>query len=583
MTKDSRQQDRDSLDAKPLASLALARGWLFDFIRPHLGRLALVFALSLAASGLALVQPYITKLLIDDGLIAGDFRMVAVLCAAMLVAALLGAGLSALNRWHYVTASSRILFALRESVFRHLQTLSPSFYARVRTGDLMTRLDGDLAEVQRFAVDSALALLNGVIVLIGAVALMLSLSWQLSLIAFALLPLQLLLLRYLRPRIEAMTRDLRGQASGLSSFLFERLSAVKFIQSIAGEAREARRLSGLQDDYFHGLRRLQMVNLAATTAPSLLTLVGTVFVFLAGGAMVIDGGLTLGTLIAFTAYLARATGPVHTLLGLWVALKRAQVSLERVCAITAERPAVETPAQPTPLPASAAGAIELEAVSFGYPDQARPVFENASASLPAGTKIAITGVSGAGKTTLIDLLHRHFDPEAGRITLDGVDLRDLSLAELRRSVAVVAQDCVLLPGTIADNIRYAVPEASDDSLREAATRAGAHDFIADQPEGYAAEVGTRGLKLSGGQRQRLAIARALLQDPLVLILDEATSGVDTETERAIADSIDQLFAGRTRIVISHRSTLAGDADAVFEVSNGKLTPITRGEIRTATG
>ncbi|MCG8359221.1 MAG: ABC transporter ATP-binding protein/permease, partial [Kiloniellales bacterium] len=484
---------------------------------------------------------------------------------------------------HYVTASSRILFALRESVFRHLQTLSPSFYARVRTGDLMTRLDGDLAEVQRFAVDSALALLNGVIVLIGAVALMLSLSWQLSLIAFALLPLQLLLLRYLRPRIKAMTRDLRGQASGLSSFLFERLSAVKFIQSIAGEAREARRLSGLQDDYFHGLRRLQMVNLAAATAPSLLTLVGTVFVFLAGGAMVIEGGLTLGTLIAFTAYLARATGPVHTLLGLWVALKRAQVSLERVCAITAERPAVETPALPTPLPASAAGAIELETVSFGYPDQARPVFENASASLPAGTKIAITGVSGAGKTTLIDLLHRHFDPEAGRITLDGVDLRDLSLAALRRSVAVVAQDCVLLPGTIADNIRYAVPEANEDALREAATRAGAHDFIAAQPEGYAAEVGTRGLKLSGGQRQRLAIARALLQDPLVLILDEATSGVDTETERAIADSIDQLFAGRTRIVISHRSTLAGDADAVFEVSNGKLTPITRGEIRTATG
>ena len=552
-------------------------------MKPHLRRLALVFLLSLSASALALVQPYITKLLIDDGLIAGDFKTVAILCAIMLVAALLGAGLSAVNRWHYVTASSRILFALRESVYRHLQTLSPAFFAKVRTGDLMARLDGDLAEVQRFAVDSALALLNGVIVLIGAIALMLGLSWQLSLIAFALLPLQLLLLKALRPRIEAMTRDLRGQASGLSSFLFERLSAVKFIQSIAGEAREAKRLAGLQEDYFHGLRRLQMVNLAASTAPSLLTLIGTIFVFLAGGAMVIEGGLTLGTLIAFTAYLARATGPVHTLLGLWVAMKRAQVSLERVCAITAEQPAVETPEVPKPLPAAHAGAIELEAVTFGYPDQERPVFAGANASLPAGAKIAIAGVSGAGKSTLIDLLQRHFDPLAGRITLNGIDLRELSLAELRRSVAVVAQDCVLLPGTIADNIRYAVPKADETALREAAARAGADDFIMAQPEGYATEVGSRGLKLSGGERQRIAIARALLQDPLVLILDEATSGVDTATERAIGAAIDRLFAGRTRIVISHRSTLSGGADFAFEVSDGKLVPIPRDETRAATG
>jgi len=527
MKEETGQEGGDSLGAKQPVSLAAARTWLFDFVKPHLQRLALVFLLSLLASALALVQPYITKLLIDDGLIAGDFRTVAILCAIMLIAALLGAGLSAVNRWHYVTASSRILFALRESVYRHLQTLSPAFFAKVRTGDLMARLDGDLAEVQRFAVDSALALLNGVIVLVGAIALMISLSWELSLIAFALLPLQLLLLKALRPRIEAMTRDLRGQASSLSSFLFERLSAVKFIQSIAGEAREAKRLAGLQDDYFHGLRRLQMVNLAASTAPSLLTLVGTIFVFLAGGAMVIEGGLTLGTLIAFTAYLARATGPVHTLLGLWVALKRAQVSLERVCAITAERPAVETPEVPKPLPASRAGTIELKAVTFGYPDQERPVFEGASASLPAGAKIAIAGVSGAGKSTLIDLLQRHFDPQGGHIALNGVDLRDLSLAELRRGVAVVAQDCVLLPGTIADNIRYAVPEANDAALREAAIQAGAHDFIMAQPEGYASQVGSRGLKLSGGERQRIAIARALLQDPLVLILDEATSGVDT--------------------------------------------------------
>ena len=562
---------------------ALSGAWLFAFVRPQLARLGLVFGLSLAASGLALVQPYVTKLLIDDGLLAGDFAMVAWLCGAMLLAALAGAGLSALNRWHYVTASSRILFALRESLFRHLEGLSPAFYARVRTGDLMARLDGDLAEVQRFAVDSALALLNGVIVLVGAVALMLALSWQLSLIAFALLPLQLLLLRALRPRVESMTRDLRAQASGLSSFLFERLSAMKFIQSVAAEAREARRLGGLQDDYFFGLRRLQMLNLAATTAPSLLTLLGTIGVFLVGGAMVIEGALTLGTLIAFTAYLARATGPVHTLLGLWVAMKRAQVSLERVGAIAAARPAVEQAADAAAPRPEGAGRITLEEVTFGYPGQGAPLFEAASAELPGGAKIAIGGVSGAGKSTLIDLLQRHFDPQAGAIRLDGLDLRALEIAALRRRVAVVAQDCVLLPGSVADNIRYAAPEADAAALRAAAERAGAAAFIEALPEGYDSQVGTRGLKLSGGQRQRIAIARALLQDPLVLILDEATSGVDTETELAIGAAIDRLFAGRTRIVIGHRSTLSSGADLAFELAEGRLLPVALDQSRAGMG
>ena len=562
-----------------MSELALTRDWLFSFVRPHLGRLGGVFLLSVAASGLALVQPYVTKLLIDDGLIAGDFGMVALLCGAMLAAALIGAALSALNRWHYITASSRILFALREHLFRHLQSLSPAFYARVRTGDLMARLDGDLAEVQRFAVDSALALLNGVIVLIGAIALMLALSWQLSLIAFALLPLQLLLLRALRPRIESMTRDLRAQASDLSSFLFERLSAMKFIQSVAAEGREARQLSGLQDGYFLGLRRLQMFNLAATTAPTLLTLLGTVGVFLAGGAMVIEGGLTLGTLIAFTAYLARATGPVHTLLGLWVAMKRAQVSLERVGAIAAERPAVAEAEDARALPEGGAGTIEIEGVSFAYPDQPEPVLEAASARLPGGCKVSVAGASGAGKSTLIDLLQRHFDPAAGAIRLDGVDLRSLRVAELRRRVAVVAQDCVLLPGSVADNIRYAAPQADDAAVRAAAEQAGAAGFIEALPQGYDSEVGARGLKLSGGQRQRIAIARALLQNPLVLILDEATSGVDTETEQAIGAAIDRLFAGRTRLFIGHRTTLSGDADLLLEVAGGRLTLLDSGQAR----
>ena len=567
--------------AEVSADTADRRRWLYGFLRPQLGRLAVVFLLSLGASALALAQPYLTKLLIDDGLLAGDFGTLALVAAAMLAAALLGAGLTALNRWHYVTASGRVLFALRESVYRHLQRLSPAYYARVRAGDVMARLDGDVAEVQRFAVDSALALLNGVLVLCGALALMLSLSWKLSLIAFALLPLQVLLLRVLRPRIEVLTREQRAQAGGISAFLYDRLSAMKLVQSAGAEAREAQGLAGLQADYFTGLRRLQMFNLAATTAPSLLTLLGTVLVFLAGGAMVIEGALTLGTLVAFTAYLARASGPVHTLLGLWVALARARVSLQRVGEIMAEAPAVRAPAAPRCLPREARGEIVLEAVGFRYPEREAGVLEAASARLPAGAKVAIAGASGAGKTTLIDLLQRHFDPSAGRITLDGIDLRQLDPGALRRRVAVVAQDSLLIPGSVADNIRYARPEAGAEAVAEAARRAGAADFIAALPQGYATEVGTRGLKLSGGQRQRIALARALLQDPLVLILDEATSGVDSAMERNIAAAIDRLFAGRTRIVIGHRSTLVRDADLAFELSGGRLRPQDAGRRRAA--
>ena len=524
----------------------------------------------MAASGLALFQPYIIKLLIDDGLIARDFAMVAWMSGLMFVAAILGAGLAALNRWHYVTASGRILFALRESVYRHLTALSPFFYGRMRSGDLMARLDGDIAEVQRFAVDSALALLNGVIVLAGALALMLALSWELSLIAFALLPVQVLLLRVLRPRIESQTRDLRVQASGLSSFLYDTLSAMKYIQSVGAGGREAGMLTRLQDAYFLGLRRLQMFNLAAATLPSLLTLLGTVLVFLAGGWMVVENRLSLGTLVAFTAYVARASGPVHTLLGLWVAVKRARVSLERVREITDEKPLVTSPPEPRRLPAAAAGALTFESVHFAYPGGKGAVLDHASASFAGGAKIAIGGLSGAGKTTLIDLLQRHYDPDAGHILLDGVDLRELDLEDLRRHVAIVAQDTVLLPGTIADNIRYAAPQANEPEMREAAMLAGADEFIDSLPEGYATEVGPRGMKLSGGQRQRLAIARAILQDPLILVLDEATSGVDTKTELAIGKSIDALFASRTRIVIGHRSTLPRNADAGFTLARGKL-------------
>ena len=292
--------------------------------------------------------------------------------------------------------------------------------------------------------------------------------------------------------------------------------------------------------------------------------------FAGGGYLVITDALTLGTLVAFTAYLARATGPVNTLLGLYVALRRARVSLVRVLEVTDAAPHVAAPIQPCDLPAAASSDLRFEGVTFAYPDIDEPVLREVSASIPSGTKVAVSGASGAGKTTLIDLMQRHFDPLAGRILLGGIDLKDLPLSDLRRRVAVVAQDTVLFSGSLMENVRYAAPDAPREDVMAAIRSARVDGFAELLPEGYDTQVGSRGTILSGGQRQRVAIARALLQDPLILVLDEATTGVDAETEAQIAEAIDHLFHDRTRIFISHHTAIAADATLVFDLTDGHL-------------
>ena len=555
------------IDSQNPEALQSALRWLYSFVRPHRLAIAGLLGLSVCASALVLVQPWLTKLLIDDGLLARNFPMLVLIAGLMIVAGLLGTALSGINRYLHTRLSGRMLFALRDDLYRHLQTLSPSFYGQRRIGDLMSRLDGDVAEIQRFAVDSLFSAVSSVIGLVVALAMLLTLSWKLSLLALVMIPLDVLWLRWMRRKVERDVRQLRERSADMSSFMVETLPVMKFIQSAGQQQREARRLENLGQGYMSQLLRLQVTEFFTQAVPGTLTSLSRACAFLIGGYWVVQGTWQLGALIAFSTYLGMAVGPVQSLLGLYVAIQRMTVSLGRVMELRGEQPTVLTPATPQPLPAS--GDLRFDDVHFSHPGRSTTL-RGIQASIPYGLKVALSGGSGVGKSTLIDLLQRHHDPQSGRVLLGEVDLRELDLFQLRRRIAVVSQDIVLFRGSLADNLAYAVPDASREAIAEVARLAQLDSLIASLPEGLDSPLGERGQQLSGGQKQRIAIARALLQDPLILVLDEATSAVDEATEREVIEAIDRLFAGRTRILISHRPSTLADADLRFELLDGVL-------------
>ena len=566
------------VDSSDPALMRQALAWLYGFVRPHQRAIGLLLGLSLGASLLALAQPWLVKTLIDEGLLAKDYQTLWQMAAIMIGAGLLGTVLAGVNRYLHTRLSGRILFALRDDLYRHLQQLSPTFYGRRRMGDILSRLDGDVAEIQRFAVDSLFSAVSAVIGLVGAVALMLMLSWQLSLLLALLVPIEVLWLRWMRRKVEREVRSLRERSADVSSFLVETLPAMKFIQAAGQQSREAGRLDALGQGYMRQLLKVQVTEFFTQAIPGTLTSWCRACAFLVGGWWVIQGTWQLGALIAFSTYMGMAVGPVQSLLGLYVAVQRMAVSLGRVMELKREAVAVRPAAHPQPMP-DGPGELRLEALSFAHEGRQGAVLSNVQVCVPGGLKVAIRGASGVGKSTLIDLLQRFYDPDAGRILLDGIDLRDLDLAALRRRIAVVSQDIVLFRGTLAQNLAYGVPEASRAELERVVRLARLDSLVESLPLGLDGLLGERGQQLSGGQKQRIAIARAVLQAPAILVLDEATSAVDEATEREVIAAIDQLFAGRTRILISHRASTLADADLHLQLHDGQLQALAQEAVK----
>ncbi|MDX2033701.1 MAG: peptidase domain-containing ABC transporter [Blastocatellia bacterium] len=533
------------------------------FVAPYRGRLALVLFISLFSTLLGLVQPYIAKLLIDEALLNRSVRALWLVAGGMVVAAALGFAMSILASYRYTAVSAEVLFDMRLAVYRHLQRLSPRFYARTKLGEIVSRINNDVAEVQRVAADTALALISNLLFLLGSAAIMIWLNGPLFLLSVALVPPAILALRRYQRRLTGQVREVRERSAEIGSFLIETLMGARLVAASSAEAREVDRFRGHNRGFIDALLRMQLTSYLAGAMPGTILALSTAAVFVYGGLQVIDRRMTIGGLVAFMAYHMRLLGPVQSLFGMYANLATARVSLRRVFEL------LDTPAEVADAPdaaplARAAGEIVFDRVTFRH-DRENLVLDAVSFRIPAGTTCAIIGPSGAGKSSIADLLLRFYDPESGVVRLDGRDLRQLRLADLRRAVALVDQTPFLMNATVAENLAYAAPGADRAQLAAAARAAAIHDFIARLPEGYDTRLGERGLALSAGERQRLAIARALLARPAVLVLDEPTAALDPANERTLTTTLREALPDATLILITHREALAAIADQVIEL------------------
>jgi ATP-binding cassette, subfamily B, bacterial len=461
----------------------------------------------------------------------------------------------------YTRVSAEILFDMRLEMYRHLQRLSPRFYARTRLGDVMSRINNDVGEIQRIAAETALAWVGNVLFLAGTVAMLAWLDFRLFLVTVATAPLGVWALVRYRKRLETEIGTLRQRSADIGSFLIETLQAVKLVVVSNAQDREVGRFRERNDAFVRALMSMQLLTYLSGGLPGLILSASTGAVFVYGGLRVIEGSITVGTFVAFMAYQMRFLPPLQALMGMYANLATVRVSLRRVSEVLDQPVEIQEAAAPVALPLLR-GDITFDDVTVSF-ERGAPVLEHLSFSIRAGEVVAIVGPSGSGKSTIADLILRLLDPDLGVVRIDGHDLRTVRLDDLRRRVALVDQEPCMLHATIAENIRYARPDASDAEVAQAARQASLDAFIDGLPQRFDTVVGERGMALSAGERQRIALARAFLTSPAVLVLDEPSSSLDPENERRVVDGYEAAMRGRTTIVITHRLELARRADRIL--------------------
>ncbi|MGH7530719.1 MAG: ABC transporter ATP-binding protein, partial [Gemmatimonadales bacterium] len=511
----------------------------------------------------AFLQPIVPAAVSESA--SGLILLVAALAILLAVANQLRVSV---QKYLTVLVGERLQLDFRARIFRHLQRLSLSYHDTVGSADSIYRIQQDAPAIRSIIIDGFIPLVASAATIAGMMYVTLRLDWQLALVALAVSPPLLLIARAYRPQLRALSREVRRRESGALGVVHEVLGALRVVKVFGQEAREGNRFVRRSQDGLRGRVGLAVAEGRFNVAIGLITGIGTTLVLYLGITHVRAGVLTLGDLLLVMGYVSKLYDPIKTISRKVATLQGYLASAERAFLVLDEPPDVAERAAARPM-GRARGAIAFEQVSFAYaPD--RPVLADVSFRIAPGSSLGIAGTTGAGKSTLISLLTRLYDPSDGRILLDGVDLRDYRRDDLRAQFAVVLQDSVLFSASVAENIAYAVPDASREQIVAAAHAANAHEFIVRLPRGYETEVGERGVKLSGGQRQRIALARAFLKDSPVLILDEPTSGVDAHTEAAIVDALARLQEGRTVITISHRPSAVARCTALLTIERGRV-------------
>jgi ATP-binding cassette subfamily B protein len=540
---------------------------------PYGWQLATVTAIIVASSLVSVVSPFLLRAVIDTALPEKNVRLLALLVAGMIAVAGLTSAFGVIQTWISTKVGQQVMHGLRTSVFAHLQRQSIAFFTATRTGEVQSRITNDVGGMEAVVTSTATSIAANLTTAVATAAAMVVLSWRLSLISLVVMPPAIYLTRKVASMRRAITTQQQRELADLNVTIEEGLSinGVLLAKTMGTSPSLVKRFTDSSARLIDLELRSQLAGRWRMASLSIMFAAIPAIIYLAAGLPLTAGVMTIGTLIAFTTLQNGLFRPLTGLLSTSVSVISSLALFARIFEYLDLTVDIDEPVRPVDIdPAAITGHVQLSNVSFRYPGADRPAISDVGLEIPAGTTLALVGETGSGKTTLASLIARLYDPTQGSILIDGIDIRDLRLADLAAVVGVVSQETYLLHTTVRENLRYAKPGATDAEIEAAARAAQIHDLIAGLPDGYDTMVGSRGHRFSGGEKQRIAIARTLLRDPRVLVLDEATSALDIETERAVQQAFDALARGRTTITIAHRLSTVRNADQIVVLDHGHI-------------
>ncbi len=548
--------------------------WMIGLLRPYRGRMALMFGALLVETAAGLAPPYLAGRAIDAGILTGDLSSLDWTVAAFVVAAILYALGTSAETYLVGWVGTRALQDLRERLFSHIQSMSIGFFTRRSPGVLISRMTNDVEALNQLVTNGVVTIFNSTLTLLGVVVILLVLDVQLALITFLTFPLLAIASVVFRIVSAGTYRATRERIAAVTAYLQESLSGVRVVRSFGQEPRHVDEMTELNEANRAVNMKTVYLNASYFPAVEMLAALGTAVILLYGGSQAIEGAIQVGVIVSFVAYLTTFFEPIQQLSQLYTTYQQGMAALDKIFDLL-DTPPDMVDAPDAIDPGTLRGEIELDGVWFSYSDDAEPAdgawaMEGVDLHVPPGQTLALVGATGAGKSTLAKLVARFYDPQKGRVLVDGHDLRQVRQQALRRQLGIVPQEGFLFSGSVRDNVAFGRPEASLEEIESALATVGASEFVAALPDGIETQVGERGVQLSSGQRQLVAFARALLAEPRILILDEATSNVDVRTEKVIERGLERLLHGRTAIVIAHRLSTIRRAGQIVVLDGGTI-------------